>query len=233
MATANKSKAVFITGGGSGLGAATAQLLSAQGWRIGIAGRRSEALQNTVGTLKSGAQTYPLDVADASALEQAIFDFKPNALVCCAAILGQGSVYDELTPQRFAEVHAINVGGTYNTCHAAMRLWREYKIGGDIVNVSSLGGIRGMQKYPGFAAYASSKHAIVGLTEALAIEGRPHDIRVNAVAPGTLRTPMIEALGISPKTTPDSIAGTIEFLLDRARSGPISGTTIEVHCNDD
>lgn len=228
-----KSKAVFITGGGSGLGAAVARLLSAQGWRVGIAGRRSDALQDTVSTLKTGAQTYPLDVADASALEQAISDFKPSALVCCAAILGQGSVYDELTPQRFAEVHAINVAGTYNTCRAAMRLWRGQQTGGDIVNVSSLGGIRGMQKFPGFAAYASSKHAIVGLTEALAIEGRPHDIRVNAVAPGTLRTPMIEALGLSPKTTPDLIAGTIEFLLDRTRSGPVSGTTVEVHCNDD
>lgn len=233
MATANKSKAVFITGGGSGLGAAVAQLLSVQGWRIGIAGRRSEALQATVGQLKTGAQTYPLNVADAAAVEMAIQDFKPTALVCCAAILGQGSVYEDLTPDRFAEVHTINVAGTYNACRAAMRLWRDQKIAGDIVNVSSLGGIRGMQKFPGFAAYASSKHAIVGLTEALAIEGKAHNIRVNAIAPGTLRTPMIEALGFVPHTTPESITGTMEFLLDRQRSGPITGTTIEIHCNDD
>lgn len=229
----NKSKAVFITGGGSGLGAATAQLMAGIGWRVGLAGRRSEALQATVGTLKMGAQTYPLDVTDAAVVEQAIRDFRPTALVCCAAILGQGSVYADLSPARFAEVHAINVTGTFNACSAAMRLWHETKSQGDIVNISSLGGIRGMQKFPGFAAYASSKHAIVGLTEALAIEGRPHNIRVNAVAPGTLRTPMIEALGLKPKTTPHSIAGTIEFLLNRERSGSISGTTIEVHCNDD
>ena len=233
MEAKTKSNAVFITGGGSGLGAAAAQLLAAQGWRVGLAGRRSDALQATVSTLKLGAQTYPLDVSDAAALEQAIRDFRPTALVCCAAILGQGSVYADLTPARFAEVHAINVAGTFNACSAAMRLWYENQLHGDIVNIASLGGIRGMQKFPGFAAYASSKHAIVGLTEALAIEGRPHNIRINAVAPGTLRTPMIEALGFKPKTTPDSIAGTIEFLLDRSRSGPISGTTIEVHCNDD
>ena len=233
MGTLNNSKAVFITGGGSGLGAATAQLMAEQGWRIGLAGRRSDVLQAAVRTLKMGAQTYPLDVTDAAAVEQAIRDFRPTALVCCAAILGQGSVYDDLSPARFAEVHTINVTGTFNACSAAMRLWSENKLFGDIVNISSLGGIRGMQKFPGFAAYASSKHAIVGLTEALAIEGRPHGIRVNAVAPGTLRTPMIEALGISPKTTPDSIAGTIAFLLDRTQSQPITGTTIEVHCNDD
>jgi NAD(P)-dependent dehydrogenase (short-subunit alcohol dehydrogenase family) len=233
MEARNKTRAVFITGGGSGLGAAIAQHLGALGWRIGIAGRRSDALQATVGKLKIGAQTYPLDVANAEAVDMAIRDFRPDALVCCAAVLGQGSVYEDLTSERFAEVHTINVTGTFNACRSAMRLWRDASVSGDIVNISSLGGIRGMQKFPGFAAYASSKHAIVGLTEALAIEGRPHGVRINAIAPGTLRTPMLEALGMSPKTTPDSIAGTIEFLLDRIRSGPISGTTIEVHCNDD
>lgn len=233
MEVKNRVRAVFITGGGSGLGAAVAQHLGEIGWRIGLAGRRSDALQTTVRSMKMGAQTYPLDVTDADAVDLAIRDFRPDALVCCAAVLGQGSLYEDLTSERFAEVHAINITGTFNACRSAMRLWRDASISGDIVNISSLGGIRGMQKFPGFAAYASSKHAIVGLTEALAIEGRSHSIRINAIAPGTLRTPMIEALGISPKTTPDSIAGTIEFLLDRSRSGPISGTTIEVHCNDD
>jgi NAD(P)-dependent dehydrogenase (short-subunit alcohol dehydrogenase family) len=114
-----------------------------------------------------------------------------------------------------------------------MGVWRSHGRSGDIVNVASLGGIRGMQKFPGFAAYASSKHAIVGLTEALALEGKAHGIRVNAVAPGTMRTPMADELGITPSTTPEAIAPTVEFLLDRERSGPVTGTTVEVHCNDD
>ncbi len=104
---------------------------------------------------------------------------------------------------------------------------------GDIVNISSLGGIRGLQRFTGFGAYATSKHAIVGLTEALALEGKPHGIRVNAVAPGTMRTAMTEALGMTPRTTPEQIAPTIEFLLDRSRSGAVTGTTVEIHCNDD
>src|SRR3546814_9023292 len=66
-------------------------------------------------------QTYALDVTDAPQLEAAIRDFQPDALVCSAAILGRGAIWDELTPARFAEVMAINVGGTFNACRAVMR----------------------------------------------------------------------------------------------------------------
>src|SRR3546814_6852020 len=82
-------------------------------------------------------------------------------------------LWDELTPARFAEVMAINVGGTFNACRAVMRQWRDAGMHGDIVNVSSLGGLRGMQRFSGFGAYATSKHAVVGLTEALALVGKP------------------------------------------------------------
>lgn len=225
------ARSVFITGGGSGLGAAAARRLHGLGWRVALAGRGRERLDALARELK-GAEVFALDVGDAQATEAAIRAFRPDALVCCAAILGRGQVWDELTPERFAEVMRINVGGTFNACRAAMRLWRETAVQGDIVNISSLGGIRGMQRFAGFGAYATSKHAIVGLTEALALEGKPHGIRVNAVAPGTMRTAMTEELGLTPATLPESIAPTIEFLLDRERSGPVTGSTIEVHCND-
>ncbi len=227
------SRSVFITGGGSGLGAALAKRLVQRGWQVAIAGRRPEVLAQLATELGERARSYPLDVSDAAVLDQAIRDFRPDALVNCAAILGQGSVFDELTPARFAEVMAINVSGSFNACRTAMRLWRESALQGDIVNVSSLGGIRGQQKFPGFAAYAASKHAIVGLTEALALEGKPHGIRANAIAPGTLHTAMTEALGLKPNTKPEDIVPTVEFLLDRAQSGALTGTTVEIHCNDD
>lgn len=225
-------RSVFITGGGSGLGAAAARRLHGLGWRVALAGRSRERLDTLAGQIK-GVELHALDVGDAAAVEAAIRAFRPDALVNCAAILGRGQVWDDLTPERFAEVMRINVGGTFNACRAAMRLWRETAVQGDIVNISSLGGIRGLQRFAGFGAYATSKHAIVGLTEALALEGKPHGIRVNAVAPGTMRTAMTEELGLTPSTQPDSIAPTIEFLLDRERSGPVTGSTIEVHCNDD
>ena len=230
MLQANRS--VFITGAGSGLGAALARHLAAQGWRVALAARTAARIEALAAQL-SNASAYVLDVSDADAVESAIRAFRPDALVCCAAILGRGQVWDELTPARFEEVLRINVGGTFHACRAAMRLWRETGVRGDIVNISSLGGIRGMQRFAGFGAYATSKHAIVGLTEALALEGKPLGIRVNAVAPGTMRTAMTEALGMQPSTLPESIAPSIEFLLDRSRSGPVTGTTMEVHCNDD
>lgn len=222
------TRSVFITGGGSGLGAAAAKHLLAQGWRVAVAGRRREQLAGI-----AGAEAHALDVGDAAAVEHAIRTFKPDALVCCAAILGRGEIWEELTPDRFAEVLRINVAGTFHACRAAMKLWRESGVPGDIVNISSLGGIRGLQRFTGFGAYATSKHAVVGLTEALALEGKAHGIRVNAIAPGTMRTAMTEALGFMPSTLPESIAPSIEFLLDRIRSGPVTGSTLEVHCNDD
>ncbi|MGH8528919.1 MAG: SDR family NAD(P)-dependent oxidoreductase [Nevskiales bacterium] len=227
-----ESRAIFITGGGSGLGAAVARRLSARGWRVALAGRDAKKLKASASELGE-ARVYALDVADAAAVESAIRDFRPDGLVCCAATLGQGSVFDTLTAERFAQVYAINVAGTFHACASAMRLWREAGIAGDIVNVSSLAGIRGLQKFPGFAAYASSKHAVVGMTEALALEGKAQNIRVNAVAPGAMRTAMMDALGFTPKTIPDDIAPTVEFLLDRAQAGALTGTIIEVHCNDD
>ncbi|MFA5938082.1 MAG: SDR family oxidoreductase [Sinimarinibacterium sp.] len=229
----SSTRSAFITGGGTGLGAAVARRLAARGWRLALAGRRAEPLRALAGELGALAVACPLDVADAEAVDAAIRSFAPDTLVCSAAILGRGAIWDELTPQRFAEVMAINVGGTFNACRAAMRLWRERGIHGDIVNVSSLGGLRGMQRFAGFGAYAASKHAVVGLTEALALEGKTHGIRVNAIAPGTMHTDMVGALGLVPRTTPDEIAPTVEFLLDRAQAGPITGTTVEIHCNDD
>lgn len=230
------ARAVFITGGGSGLGAAVARALAAAGWRIGLCGRgaaRLNALAEELRGVGRTVHTYALDVAEPAPLERAIADFAPDALVCSAAVLGRGAIWDELTPARFAEVMAVNVGGTFNACRAAMRLWRDHNVKGDIVNVSSLGGLRGMQRFSGFSAYASSKHAVVGLTEALALEGRPYGIRVNAVAPGTMKTAMLDGLGVEAKTLPDDIAPTVAFLLDREKSAPITGTIVEVHCNDD
>lgn len=227
------NRSVFITGGGTGLGAALARRVVQSGGYVALAGRRRSPLEALANELGERARVYVLDVQSTGAVEQAVRDFRPDALVNCAAILGQGSVFDELTPEQFDEVLGINVTGSFNTCRAVMRLWREGGVQGDIVNVSSLGGIRGQQKFPGFAAYAASKHAIVGLTEALALEGKAHGIRVNAIAPGTLHTDMTAALGLTPRTQPADIVPTIEFLLDRSQSGSLTGTTIEIHCNDD
>jgi NAD(P)-dependent dehydrogenase (short-subunit alcohol dehydrogenase family) len=230
------SGAVFITGGGSGLGAAEALHFARAGWRVGIAGRsasRLEAVAASAAGSRAAVGVYPLDVRDATALDRAITEFSPSALVCCAAILGQGDACSSLTPPLFNEVQAVNVGGTFNACCAAMRLWKSKDMPGDAVTVSSLAGIRGLQRFVGFAAYAASKHAVIGLTEALALEGKSCGIRVNSIAPGAIRTDMSRALGFEPITAPVAIVPTIAFLLDRTSSRALNGVTIEIHCNDE
>lgn len=229
----NTDKSVLITGGGTGLGAACTRLLQRKGWRVGIAGRRSDVLQQLAQELGDNCQPITLDVSDAQAAQDVVEDFKPDALINAAAVLGQGDITDTLGPAEFAQVQAINVNGSFNMCCAAMRLWHAHGLPGDIINITSLAGIRGMQAFPGFSAYAASKHAVVGLTEALAKDGKAHDIRVNAIAPGMMRTAMLAQLGLKPQTLPEDVAPTVEFLLDRQRSGPITGTTLEIHCNDE
>lgn len=102
------ARAVFITGGGSGLGAAVARRLVASGWRVAIAGRRAQPLQALAVELGERVTTVVLDVADAPAVEAAIREFRPDSLLCSAAVLGRGDIWSELTPARFVEVLSID-----------------------------------------------------------------------------------------------------------------------------
>ncbi len=231
----NAPQSIFITGGGSGIGEAVATHFLSIGWRVAIAGRQHQRLEAAASALQEcpgQISCFDLDVRDYAAAEQAIEAFGPTSLVCSAGILGRGTVWDELTSKRFGEVLDTNTLGTFNACRAAMRCWQRTNEPGDIVNISSLAGLRGMQKFGGFSAYAASKHAVIGLTESLALDGRPYDIRVNAIAPGAVETAMSKSLGISSPVLPEQIVPTIAFLLDRHQSGTTSGTTIEIHSND-
>jgi NAD(P)-dependent dehydrogenase (short-subunit alcohol dehydrogenase family) len=229
------SRAIFITGAGSGLGAALTLECAKRGWRVGLCGRNLDSLtavKKEIAAAGGGlCEIFAMDVTNADGIEAAIDSFKPDSLVCCAAIL-DFAFLDDLTPNRFAATMAVNVQGTFNACRAAMLGWKRTNVIGDIVTVSSLGGIRGQQRFTGFSAYAASKHAVVGLTEALAIEGQPNNIRVNAIAPGAFNTKMSRSLGLTAKTSAAEILPTIIYLLDRGQSGPVTGTTIEIPCND-
>ncbi|MCB9529454.1 MAG: SDR family oxidoreductase [Myxococcales bacterium] len=93
---------------------------------------------------------------------------------------------------------------------------------------------RPQRKFPGLSTYTASKAAVIGLTEALAVEGRPHRIRVNAIAPGAVDTVMLRTAApfLRTSTTPDDIAPTAVFLADPIRSGKISGAVLEVFSNE-
>ena len=121
----------------------------------------------------------------------------------------------------FRKVLDINVVGTFIVARAAARLMKD-RGGGAIVNISSVSGLRGGK---GRSAYGASKGAVVVLTQVLANDLARYGIRVNAVAPGPVDTPMVQ---MRRYAEPDEIAIVIEFLLDGARSSYVTGEIVAV-----
>ena len=154
-----------------------------------------------------------------------------DVLICAAARLLKAPV-EEVSPEALDALLAVNVRGVYRACQLAFAHMRGR--GGAIVTLSSLGGIRSTEKFPGLSAYVVSKAAICGLTEALAVEGRPLSIRVNCVAPGAVKTRMLEEAApfLRTRTLPDDVARLCLYLADEARSGRVSGSIVEVHSNE-
>jgi NAD(P)-dependent dehydrogenase (short-subunit alcohol dehydrogenase family) len=101
--------------------------------------------------------------------------------------------------------------------------------GAAIVNVSSLSGVAGAEKFSGMAAYVAAKSGLAGFTEAAAVEGRPLGIRVNAVSPGSVRTPMLELSGAprEPSLEPPEVARIVAWLA-APDSAPVSGANLRL-----
>ncbi|MCC9003719.1 MAG: SDR family oxidoreductase, partial [Candidatus Competibacter sp.] len=186
-ATSSRQQPIaLITGGGRGIGAATAEALARKGAHVIVASRTEAELIATVTRLRAaglGASWQVLDVADDAAVDAA-FDRiaaefgRLDMLVNNAAIIASGA-FTEMTMADWDRLMAVNLRGAVLCARQAFRLMQER--GGSIVNVSSLGGVPGTEKFPGYAAYTVSKFALTGLTEALAAEGKACNIRVNGV----------------------------------------------------
>ncbi len=233
-----QDQVALITGGGRGIGAATAEALARKGAEVIIASRTEAELVATVAALRTAglkATALVLDVADEAQVEAA-FDRitreqgRLDILVNNAAMLLSGP-FAEMAMSDWDRLLAVNLRGAVLCARQAFRLMRER--GGSIVNVSSLGGISGTDKFPGYAAYTVSKFALTGLTEALAAEGRDCGIRVNGVAPGAVDTAMLRqaAPHLRTRTVPADISKVIAFLCDPAESGCMTGAMLAIHSN--
>ncbi|HKO00430.1 MAG TPA: SDR family oxidoreductase, partial [Thermoanaerobaculia bacterium] len=135
----------------------------------------------------------------------------------------------DVEPDEWDRMFAVNVRGTYLASRRALPSMIA-KRSGAIVNVASISGVVGPEKFPGFVSYCASKAAVIALTEALAVEVKQYGVRVNAISPGSVDTKMwADVSGGAPASmTPQEIANTIVFLASAA-SRPMNGQNLNVY----
>ena len=244
MAGADETgRVALITGAASGIGLATAERLLASGWKVAALDRDAKALQSHYRQRggPSNLLVAPLDVTDEAAV-QSVVTRAGEALGGLDGVVNSAGIAADVpaleTPvDLFRKVLDVNVTGTFIVARAAARIMKE-RGGGAIVNLASVSGVRGSK---GRSAYGASKGGVIVLTQVLANDLARHGIRVNAVAPGPVDTPMVKALHTAADRAlwarhvpmrrygrPEEIASVIEFLLDGTRSGYMTGEIVAV-----
>lgn len=186
-----QNKTALITGGGRGIGRATAIALAKEGVHIGLIGRTAANLEKAAEELKAfgvKVSVAAADVKDLTAVERAVQSVKEELgqidILINNAGIGGFAGFLEQSPEEWENIIQVNLMGVYNVTRAVLPEMIERKAG-DIINISSTGGQRGAA---GTSAYSASKFAVLGLTESLMQEVRKHNIRVSALTPSTVAT---------------------------------------------
>ena len=216
-----QGRQVLVVGGTSGIGAGIATAFAAAGSVVTVTGATEAEVQSATA---QGLRARRLDVRDSDAVNTCVGEHTElSVLVNCAGMIRRGGA--ELDPDVFAEVLEVNLTGSMRTCAAARPLLA--KRGGCIVNTASMLSFFGGGLVPG---YSASKGGVAQLTKSLAIAYAAEGIRVNAVAPGWIATPLTKALKDDPLRndpivartpmgrwgTPEDVAGPVLFLASQA-----------------
>ena len=230
-------RTALVTGASRGIGAATAEAIAASGARVVLAARDGDALDGVARRIRDRggeATAVATDVGCATDVER-LFDTAQAAgplaaLVCAAAVLTPAR-FVETTPEIWDETLRVNLTGTYLCCRAAFTAMPAGG-GGRIVTIASLSGVYATEKFPGLTAYNASKYGVIGLTEAIAVEGRELGISAICVSPGAVDTDMLRRANpaLRPGLTPDQVAALIVALIDSPLV-PASGANIPLFSN--
>ncbi|HKO01989.1 MAG: hypothetical protein DMF58_13960 [Acidobacteria bacterium] len=228
-----ENRVAVVTGASSGIGRATAELLVERGARVAIFARSAGKLKTLARKYEDRMLAVPGDVSDADSVER-LFAQTESRFGRCDILINDAGTYvskrvERMTERDWDRVFAVNVRGAFLATRRAVKNMIARRSGA-IVNVSSISGVIGPEKFPGFSAYCASKAALIEFTEQLAVELKEHGIRVNCVSPGSVDTPMWAAVsgGAPADMTATEVAEVILFLAsDRAR--PINGQNIHVY----
>jgi NAD(P)-dependent dehydrogenase (short-subunit alcohol dehydrogenase family) len=232
-----------VTGASRGIGAATAAAIAAAGAHVVLAATDRQALSTVAGQITDAggrATPVPTDVSDEAAVQRLFAEVariadagsfgQPGALVCAAGVLTP-ALLTETTLAMWQQTLSVNLTGTFLCCRAAFTAMAAGG-GGRIVTIASLSGVYATEKFPGLAAYNVSKYGVVGLTEAIAVEGKEHGISAVCLSPGAVDTEMLRRANPSlrPGLTPGDMAELIVALLDSPLAH-LSGANIPLFSN--
>lgn len=212
-------KAIFITGGASGIGLATARLFAARGWFVGLADINEAGLAQSRTLLGEGnSSIHRLDVRDLSAWEAALTDFWAVAgerldVLFNNAGIARGGPFADVSPADHELLIDINFKGVVHGAEAGLP-WLRRTPGSCLLNTCSAAGIYGA---PGLATYAATKFAVRGLSEALEAEWAPLGIKVRTIMPGFIDTPLLDIV----------TAGTNRTARDGVRDAGFEFTSVE------
>ncbi|MPZ54671.1 MAG: SDR family oxidoreductase [Acidimicrobiia bacterium] len=238
------SQGVVITGGASGIGKAVAEMILDRqpGAVVGLIDFDAATLSDTAETLGERASAFPCDVSDHGAVGAAVADAaRGHRLTGLVNAAGNHHAAPslEVTPEEWHSILGVHLDGSFYAAQAAANVMVEGGQGGAIVNFSSVAMDFG---WPGRMAYAVAKAGIGALTRTLAVEWAPHDIRVNAVAPGYVNTSMVRKAieqgvydaeerrkghAMERFAEPGEIAEVVEFLLSD-RASFVTGEVVKV-----
>lgn len=242
-----KGKVAIVTGAGGGVGRSIVKRLASDGCKVVLVGRTHDKLVKAAAEAgdKENMLTVAADITREaevlSAVEQTMASFdRIDILVNNAGAINDPLCFHETTDDQWNELIGTNMIGTFRMTKAVIPIMMNNKSGGNIVNISSVLGVRSIPKVP-FSVYGATKAGVIMFSKSIAVEYGPHNIRCNCVCPSTIRSSLIEpylqdegakrtlesAFPLRRIGEPEDIAGAVSYLCS-ADASWITGTVMMV-----